>query len=182
MRSFLTWIALAILAAGCSSGAAGAGSPTADETAVPTPAPTATATSATATPAPTADVIHVSVTFDGTDCIYSGPLVFPKGAAVMWAFANVGPAAIDETIQGAMLVGAVEAGTTWEMAKEAEKTPASRWPPAMADLAHGYGFVWPPSGTMGREMQGDEYYVGCLTPPESSDRAYSAALIYVVDV
>jgi hypothetical protein len=35
--------------------------------------------------------------------------------------------------------------------------------------------------TMGAE-RGDEYHVGCLTPPESSDRAYSAALIYVVDV
>jgi hypothetical protein len=170
MASLIT--ALSILAVGCGGGANGAATLTAEPSATPAPA---TATPEP-TPAPTAAPTLVSVTWDGTTCDYRGPAVVPRGAQVLWAFANIGPAVDDDSI---LAVGAVQAGTTWDDVREAEKIPASQWPPPIGDLSQHYALI-PPNGSWNLQMLGDMYYVGCGTSPSSSDRYTAADLVYVI--
>jgi hypothetical protein len=172
--------AVSIFVIGCGSGADGAATPTVGATATPASA-TAMPVPATATPesspAPIVVPTIVSVTWDGTTCEYRGPAVFPREATVQWSFANIGPAVGDDSL---LLVGPVPAGTTWDDVREAEKIPASQWPPpGRADLSLRYATVVPGDSQL-LQMSGDMYYVGCGTPPTSSDRYTGADLVYVI--
>lgn len=174
-------VMLAITAAGCGGTTSGAdqslagGGSTTPEAATASPAPSSPAATVPA------EVVHVSVTFNGTDCAYAGPAVFPRGASVEFAFANTG-AVSSERDQALLLVGAVKAGTTWREATQAAETiPASAWPPPFADWSHTPAFLYPPAGTMTMDLVGDAYYVGCGTAPDSTDRYYSGALLQTVD-
>jgi hypothetical protein len=170
--------ALSIFAVGCGSGADGASTLTVEATATPAPA---TATPEPS-PAPTAVPTIVSVTWDGTTCDYRGPAVFPRSAHVLWNWANLGEALSDEGVGAALIVGGVKAGTTWEQVLENDKNvPASKQPPANADLSDPYTMINTPTGSWNMLMTGDEYWVGCATAPESTDKTFSAALVYVID-
>jgi len=178
MKRFVSLIAALSIAVAACGGAATTTSPSTASTATPVPA---TATPVPATATPTAAPTTVSVTWDGTTCEYRGPAVFPRGAQVLWVYTNIGPAVSDESLDGVLLVGAVKAGTTWEDVREAEKIPASHWPPPMADLSRTYNTVPPPAGSWNMQMVGDRYYVGCGTNPDSTDRYTTADLVYVID-
>ena len=175
LMSFMA--ALSILAVGCGTGAASTSAPTVEETATSEAATSAPAPVQTPTPAPTT----VSVTWDGTVCQYRGPAVFPRDARVLWVFSNIGPAVGDKSLEALLVVGAVEAGTTWDDVREAEKIPASQWPPPIADYTVQFNAIPPPTGKWDMRMAGDQYLVACGTSPTSSNRYTTADLVYVID-
>jgi hypothetical protein len=176
--------AIALLLAACtSSGAA------------PTAAP-ATATPVPATPVPATPVaptlaapIDVTVTFDGSTCVYAGPLVVRETTTLRFSLANVGTAAGPGADHSALVVAPVVDGTTWDTIVTYVATHAATEIPAWVNLPDGVGaqavqVLYPETAALGQTlslmMMRNAYYVGCHTAPETTDRAFPATLILVM--
>lgn len=88
MRRLATFLGALALVAGCASGAATTAGPSTTPSPVVTPATTASPVAAPAqAPSPSPTAVNARVTFDGTNCVYSGPTVIPSPALLTIEYA-----------------------------------------------------------------------------------------------
>ncbi len=162
-----------VMLAACSSGATPAPTQLADATVAPVPTVTV---AIPASPAPTAThaPIDVAVVFDGSTCGYAGPAVIPSGTTVRFAFQR------PESVDVALVVVRVDPGTTWEQAKDWADTHTGDQPPGfvLGDVYILYPDSIPPL-TMA-PVAAATYQVGCITPPQTTNKMHPAALIEFV--
>lgn len=176
----VTWplAVLSIILLGCSPTTGTTASPVADPTA--SPAPT-TADVVSPTPSATPDIVPVSMTFDGTSCSYSGPVVFLRDTTVAVAYKATGAAVDDLTMQPIAIVGAIADGTTRAVVEEAvANLPASKWPPKWASTTE-YRPINFPEGVVYLTLTRNQYAALCLTAAESTNQAYLGAMLEVID-
>jgi hypothetical protein len=185
MRRQLSFVAaIALLLAACTA-------PGSAPTAIPATATPVPATPAPATPAAptTAAPIDVTVTFNGSTCVYAGPLVVREGTSLRFALANVGVAGGASADHAALIVAPVVDGTTWDTIVTYVATHAATEIPAWVKLPDGVGtqaiqILYPETAALGQTlslmMLRNAYYVGCHTAPETTDRAFPATLILVM--
>jgi len=143
----------------------------------------------TPAPAATPDAIVVAVTFDGTQCTYTGPAVVPTGSTIAWTLVNT-PAALEGSSGAALAVAPVVDGTTWaQIVADTAQYKASdvpAWAVIPGAGPTGLGEVevlYPESAAAGNtlttKMTRNAYYIGCHTSPEETDKPYPGALIKV---
>jgi hypothetical protein len=89
MQRFASILAVLILLAGCAGAGTTAPVPAASPAAVTTAAPAASPTTAARTPAPSASptVVSARLTFDGRQCVYTGPTVITAPAVLRLEYA-----------------------------------------------------------------------------------------------
>lgn len=170
---------LALTLAACSSGA------TTGPSTEPSPEPSvepAVSPAPSAAPTEAPDPLGLWVSFDGTACTYTGPLVIPDGTLVEFSYA-----ATEGTEPSILLVTGVYVGTTWtQVQQDADRLRSTDWPDwitqwSMIRVDSGDSALMTIRSSLGEQEFGG-FFVGCATAPESeggTDRMYAAALIEV---
>jgi hypothetical protein len=184
MGRFTTFTGVLVLVvAACTAGSSP--SPTnVPATATPVTATQAPATPVpTATPAPTATPVAISaaVTFDGKTCVYTGPAVVPRGAAVTFTMTNA--PALKKDAKAALLVMPVTGGTTWQqvLAATGPGKSVEVIPPWVNGLKVDGVFPDSVTGpTVTTTTTDDLYLVMCATGPNDTDQGFPALLLKVL--
>jgi hypothetical protein len=165
---------LALALAGCAGGASPA--PSVEPSPEPSVGPPAASPEGPV-------ILGVTVHWDGTDCIYQGPMVIRDGTTTRFEYT------FDEGTDPPLLViNGARPGTTWDMVVESLRTgPVSKDFPDWV-IVTGYANIDPGTSALysivsdiaGEPVGG--YFVGCATAPEAmggTDKMYPAALLLI---
>jgi hypothetical protein len=168
---------LLLVVAGCSGGDDAPAAATTQSPATTQPAAESTTSLSSAE-----EAVDATVVYEPGDCKYFGPAVFPLGSTVTFEFDAGGHAVF-------FVVGLVIDGTTREEIIEYGEThdgtggmSFGQLEPPYYLVGPGYLYLQESAGSMVVEFSADgDWTVDCITTPESTDRAYLAGMIKVIE-